>query len=53
VQQRGFEENKLGVTGDVRDLVRNGVLDAPLEGPREVSPLGDKTGAGPGFYDED
>ena len=53
VQQRGFEENRLGITGDVRDLVRNGVLDAPLEGPREVSPLGDKTGAGPGFYDED
>ncbi len=52
VQQRGFEKNRLGITGDVRDLQKNGVLDAPLTGPAEVSPLGDNTGAGSSFYDE-
>jgi hypothetical protein len=53
VQQRGRAENKEGVTGDVRDLVKNGVLDPPLTGPKEVSPVGDGTGAGPAFYDEE
>jgi hypothetical protein len=52
VQQRGFEENKEGATADVRDLVRNGVLDPPISGPREVSELGDATDAGNAFYDE-
>lgn len=52
VQQRGFAENRLGITGDVRDLQKNGVLDAPLTGPAEVSPSGDSTGAGSSFYDE-
>lgn len=52
VQQRGFEKNRLGVTGDVRDLQKNGVLDAPLSGPAEVSPSGDNSGAGSSFYDE-
>jgi len=53
VQQRGVRVNKDGETGDVRDLVRNGVLDAPLSGPREVSKLGDKSGSGSAFYDEE
>lgn len=53
VQQRGLPENAEGTTGDVRDLVKNGVLDPPLTGQREVSPTGDETGAGPAFYDED
>jgi hypothetical protein len=53
VQQRGLVENKEGETADVRDLVRNGVLDGPLTGPREVSPLGDKPGVGSAFYDEE
>lgn len=53
VQQRGFETNRNGETGDVRDLRKNGVLDAPITGPKEVSPKGDKTGAGSSFYDED
>jgi hypothetical protein len=54
VQQRGFEVNAAEEpTGDVRDLVRNGVLDRPLSGPKEVSPTGDATGAGSAFYDED
>lgn len=52
VQQRGFAENRLGDTGDVRDLQKNGVLDPPLTGPAEVSPSGDTEGAGSAFYDE-
>lgn len=52
VQQRGFVENKLGKTEDVRDLVKNGVLDPPISGPKEVSELGDPNGAGSAFYDE-
>jgi hypothetical protein len=31
VQQRGYANNSEGVTGDVRDLQRKGVLDAPLD----------------------
>jgi hypothetical protein len=40
VQQRGFEENKLGPTGDVRSLQEKGVLDAPISGPAEIAPAG-------------
>ena len=53
VQQRGFEENKLGKTNDVRDLRKNNVLDEPLSGPAEVSAEGDETGAGSSFYGDD
>lgn len=53
VQQRGFENNKLGETADVRDLQKNGVLDAPISGPKEVSPKGDTTGAGSSFYGDE
>jgi hypothetical protein len=52
VQQRGFEENRLGVTGDIRDLQKTGVLDPPLTGPAEVSPAGDPDNVGSAFYDE-
>lgn len=53
VQQRGEAIDSEGQeTGDVRDLVKNGVLDPPLTGPKEVSPSGDSTGAGSSFYDE-
>jgi hypothetical protein len=52
VQQRGFANNKLGVTGDVRDLQKNGVLDKPITGPAEVSPSGDPQQVGSAFYDE-
>tara|TARA_S200002703_G_scaffold118338_1_gene103996 strand:+ start:182 stop:847 length:666 start_codon:yes stop_codon:yes gene_type:complete len=52
VQQRGFEENRLGKTGDVRDLQKKGVLDAPLTGPAEVSPKGTDGKVGSAFYDE-
>jgi hypothetical protein len=54
VQQRGFEENKEGVTGDVRDLQRRGVLETPISGkPSEISILASLSGsAGSAFYDE-
>lgn len=52
VQQRGFEENRLGKTGDVRDLRKKGILEEPLSGPAEVSPKGTNTKAGSSFYDE-
>jgi hypothetical protein len=49
VQQRGFVMNKLGETADIRNLQKNDVLDAPISGPAEVSPLG---GISSAFYDE-
>lgn len=49
VQQRGFGRNRLGETGDVRNLQEKGVLDAPISGPAEVSPSG---GISSSFYDE-
>ena len=52
VQQRGFEENRLGETGDIRSLQQKGVLTAPISGPAEVSSKGDETGVGSSFYDE-
>jgi hypothetical protein len=49
VQQRGRPENEQGPTGDVRDLVRNGVIDESLSVARV-----DKSDspAGNSFYDE-
>jgi len=40
IQQRGFEENRLGKTGDVRSLQEKGVLEKPISKPTEVSPRG-------------
>ena len=51
-QQRGFANNKEGPTGDVRDLQKRGVLDAPISGPSEVSPKGSDGKANSSFYDE-
>jgi hypothetical protein len=51
-QQRGRTENSEGPTGDVRDLVRNGVLDAPISPPRKVNNPSSGP-SGPSFYDED
>lgn len=51
IQQRGVT-NREGQTGDVHDLVREGVLEGPLTGPKEVSGRGDSTGVGSNFYDE-
>ena len=52
VQQRGFSDNRLGETGDVRALRKNGVLEDPITGPKEVSPKGDATKAGSSFYSD-
>jgi len=52
VQQQGLSSNRLGDTGDKRELQENGTLDPPLTGPKEVSPRGDNTGAGSSFYDD-
>tara|TARA_R100001594_G_scaffold144257_1_gene193109 strand:- start:1340 stop:2002 length:663 start_codon:yes stop_codon:yes gene_type:complete len=50
VQQRGFKKNRLGDTGDIRDLRQNGVLDDPISGPKEVST--NSSGPGSSFYGE-
>ena len=53
VQQRGQAIDANGnPTGDKRDLVENGVLEAPLTGPKEVSSKGDPDSVGSAFYDE-
>ena len=36
VQQRGFDENKLGKTGDVRQLQKDEKLDSPISSPSEI-----------------
>jgi hypothetical protein len=53
VQQRGFENNRLGKTGDVRDLRKNGILDDPISGPKEVSKKGGNARAGSSFYGDE
>lgn len=52
VQQRGFEENSQGKTGDIRELRKNGVLESPISGPKEVSPRGGNSKTGSSFYSE-
>ena len=51
-QQRGFTNNQEGETADVRDLRKQGVLDSPITGPKEVSSRGTSGKAGNSFYDE-
>lgn len=41
-QQRGFETNSQGPTGDVHQLVKDGKLDPPLSGPQKVTKQGDE-----------
>ena len=55
VQQRGLKyDKKTGdLTGDIRDLVREGVLDQPITGQQEISNLGDPDNVGNAFYGED
>lgn len=53
VQQRGAAENRLGETGDSRDLQERGILEKPLTGPKEVSERGAPLGKGASFYDEE
>ena len=52
VQQRGFKDNELGPTGDVRELQKKGVLTQPITGPKQVSKKGDPENVGSSFYDE-
>ena len=52
VQQRGFKDNELGPTGDVRSLREKGVLADPITGPKQVSEKGDPQDVGSAFYDE-
>ncbi len=52
-QQRGRAENAEGETGDVRELVRDGVLDESLTGPHEVSERGEGSGKVSSFYGDD
>ena len=53
-QQRGFARDANGEdTNDVRELVRDGVLDAPLTGPKQISPKGETKGDGSSFYGDE
>ena len=55
-QQRGRAENSQGPTGDVRELVKLGVLEPSLTGPKQVSEagaVGDDSRHGSAFYSED
>lgn len=52
VQQRGLPNNRLGPTGDVRELQKKKVLEIPENGPREVSQRGSESRVGSAFYDE-
>ena len=51
VQQRGLEANRLGKTGDERDLIKKGKIDAP-ERAAEVSPRANPNKIESSFYDE-
>jgi len=53
VQQRGAENNRLGKTGDVRELQRLNIIDPPLTGPKEVSRRGSDTANISSFYGDD
>lgn len=50
VQQRGFEENRLGETEDKRALQENGKLEKPAEKPAEVSTKPDPEDIESSFY---
>jgi hypothetical protein len=55
-QQRGRAENSEGPTGDVRELVKAGVLEPSLTGPKQVSEKGaisDDSHYGSAFYDDE
>ena len=55
-QQRGSAENSEGPTGDVRDLVRAGVIDPELQDPKQVSEKGAasyNSHHGSSFYDDE
>ena len=51
IQQRGLESNRLGITGDERDLIKKGKIDAP-EKAAEVSPRANPNKIESSFYDK-
>ena len=51
-QQRGSAQNQKGVTGDVRELQKRGILDKPLTGPKKVTKAAGGS-AGSSFYDDE
>ncbi len=54
VQQRGYSENRLGKTGDVRALRQKGILEDPISKPREVSKKASEgKNAGSAFYGDE
>jgi hypothetical protein len=53
VQQRGFEKNSLGETNDSRDMQKNGILEKPITGPKEVSVKGGSKKTGSSFYGDE
>lgn len=48
-QQRGVSANEAGETNDKRQLVENGVIDAPISGPRKVA----EDGISSSFYGDE
>lgn len=50
-QQRGYTDNQEGPTGDLRDLQAQGILDAPLTGPSQITHVSGSS-AKPGFDDD-
>jgi hypothetical protein len=55
VQQRGAAQNSEGETGDVRELIKNGVIE-PISGPKQVSEQGalaDNSHYGSSFYGDE
>ena len=53
VQQRGERSNRLGPTGDRRDLIEKGVLEKPISGPKEVSRKAPNNKGRSSFYGEE
>lgn len=52
VQQRGFEENSQGKTGDIRELRKRGIIEEPITGPKEVNNKNESK-AGSSFYGDE
>ena len=53
IQQRGERNNKLGTTGDKRDLIEKGILEKPITGPKEISKSVVNNKGRSSFYDEE
>lgn len=51
VQQRGFKDNKLGETNDIRELRKRGVIEDPITGPKEITKKSSSNGSS--FYGDE